>query len=51
MIKRLRRNIITVNMALVGAVILLIFTVICFNSYNTARNDLFHGKSTYNNCT
>ncbi len=45
MIKRLRRNIITVNMALVGAVILLIFTVICFNSYNTARNDLFHGMN------
>ncbi|HCA04594.1 MAG TPA: two-component sensor histidine kinase [Ruminococcaceae bacterium] len=45
MIKRLRKNIILVNMALVGVVILSIFAVVCFNSYQTAYNNLEHGMT------
>lgn len=45
MIKRLRKNIITVNMLLVGIVILSIFVVVCYNSYNTAYFNLEHGMS------
>lgn len=40
MIKRLRKNIILVNMLLVGTVILLIFTAICINSYSIATREL-----------
>ena len=45
MIKRLRKNIILVNMLLVGIVILSIFVVVCYNSYNTAYFNLEHGMS------
>lgn len=37
MIKRLRKNIILVNMLLVGTVILLIFTAVCINSYSSSK--------------
>ncbi|MGN1432646.1 MAG: sensor histidine kinase [Ruminococcus sp.] len=37
MIRRLRKNIILVNMLLVGTVILLIFTAVCVNSYSSAK--------------
>lgn len=40
MIKRLRKNIILVNMLLVGTVILLIFTAVCINSYSSAKTEL-----------
>lgn len=40
MIKRLRKNIILVNMLLVGTVILLIFTAVCINSYSSAKTGL-----------
>ncbi|MGN0501453.1 MAG: hypothetical protein ACI4HN_00865, partial [Ruminococcus sp.] len=40
MIKRLRENIILVNMLLVGTVILLIFTAVCINSYSSAKTEL-----------
>lgn len=40
MIKRLRKNIIIVNMLLVGTVILLIFTAVCINSYSISKSDL-----------
>lgn len=40
MIKRLRKNIILVNMLLVGTVILLIFTAVCVNNYSSAKNEL-----------
>lgn len=40
MIKRLRKNIILVNMLLVGTVILLIFTAVCVNSYTSAKMGL-----------
>ena len=45
MIKRLRKNIICVNMLLVGIVILAIFGVVCFNSYQTAYSSLEHGMT------
>lgn len=45
MIKRLRKNIILVNMLLVGIIILAIFTVVCFNSYRTAYDNLEHGMT------
>ena len=40
MIKRLRKNIILVNMLLVGTVILLIFAAVCINSYTIAIKEL-----------
>lgn len=40
MIKRLRKNIIIVNMLLVGTVILLIFAAVCINSYSSAKIEL-----------
>ena len=40
MIKRLRKNIILVNMLLVGTVILLIFAAVCINSYSSAKTGL-----------
>ncbi|MGN0490836.1 sensor histidine kinase [Ruminococcus sp.] len=40
MIKRLRKNIILVNMLLVGTVILLIFTAVCVNNYSSAKTEL-----------
>ena len=43
MIKRLRRHIILVNMILVGIVIMLIFSVVCVNSYSTANGELERG--------
>ncbi len=42
MIKKLRKNIILVNMLLVGTVILLIFAAVCINSYSTAKSNLEH---------
>lgn len=45
MIKRLRKSIILVNMLLVATVILLIFTVVCVNSYSIAKTELEHGLS------
>ena len=43
MIKRLRRNIIFVNMLLVGTVIVMIFTAVCINNYSSGINSLEHG--------
>jgi signal transduction histidine kinase len=43
MIKKLRRNIIIINMLFVGIVILLIFAAVCINNYTTSRNNLEHG--------
>ena len=43
MIKKLRRRIILVNMLLVGIVILLIFTVVCVNSYSNSVHELERG--------
>lgn len=40
MIRRLRKNIILVNMLFVGTVILFIFAAVCINSYVTSRNEL-----------
>lgn len=40
MIKRLRKNIILVNILLVGMVILLIFAAVCINSYSSAKTEL-----------
>lgn len=40
MIKRLRKNIIIVNMLFVGTVILLIFAAVCINSYSSAKIEL-----------
>lgn len=40
MIKRLRKNIILVNILLVGTVILLIFAAVCINSYSSAKTGL-----------
>ena len=40
MIKRLRKNIILVNILLVGTVILLIFAAVCINSYSSAKTEL-----------
>lgn len=45
MIKRLRRNIILVNMLLVGIVILAIFATVCFNSYRTSYDNLVHSMT------
>lgn len=45
MINRLRRHIIAVNMVLVGTVILMIFAVVCFNNYNSARDELLRGMN------
>ena len=45
MIKQLRKHIILVNMLLVGIVILFIFSVVCFNSYKTAYDNLEHGMN------
>ncbi len=43
MIKKLRRNIILINMLFVGIVIIAIFATVCFNSYNTSINNIEHG--------
>ncbi len=43
MINRLRRHIILVNMLLVGIVILMIFSVVCVNSYSNAYGELERG--------
>ena len=43
MIKKLRRRIILVNMLLVGIVILMIFAVVCVNSYSNAEQELERG--------
>ena len=40
MIKKLRRRIILVNMLLVGIVILMIFAVVCVNSYSNSVREL-----------
>jgi signal transduction histidine kinase len=40
LIKRLRKNIILVNILLVGTVILLIFAAVCINSYSSAKTEL-----------
>ena len=40
MIRRLRKNIIIVNMLLVGTVILMIFAAVCINSYSSAKIEL-----------
>ena len=45
MIKKLRRRIILVNMLLVGIVILMIFAVVCVNSYSNAEQELERGLS------
>ena len=45
MIKKLRRRIILVNMLLVGIVILMIFTVVCVNSYSNSVHELERGLS------
>ena len=45
MIKKLRRRIILVNMLLVGIVILLIFAVVCVNSYSNSVRELERGLS------
>ncbi len=45
MIKRLRKNIILVNMLLVGVVILFIFCAVCFNSYQTECEKLERSMS------
>ena len=45
MIKRLRRNIILVNMLMVGTVILAIFTVVCLNSYRTSCDNLLRSMT------
>ena len=45
MIKKLRRRIILVNMLLVGIVILMIFAVVCVNSYSNAEHELERGLS------
>ena len=45
MIKKLRRRIILVNMLLVGIVILMIFTVVCVNSYSNSVQELERGLS------
>ena len=45
MIKKLRRRIILVNMLLVGIVILLIFAIVCVNSYSNAEHELERGLS------
>ncbi|MGN0559275.1 MAG: sensor histidine kinase [Acutalibacteraceae bacterium] len=42
MIKRLQKNIILVNVLLVGTVLLLIFAAVCINSYTTERTNLEH---------
>lgn len=42
MIKRLQKNIILVNVLLVGTVLLLIFAAVCINSYTTERRNLEH---------
>ncbi len=43
MIKKLRARIIIINMALMGIVILAIFTTVCVNSYSNAVNDMERG--------
>ena len=43
MIKKLRARIISINMALMGIVILAIFTTVCVNSYSNAVNDMERG--------
>lgn len=43
MIKKLRRRIIMVNMLLVGIVILMIFAVVCINSYSNSVHELERG--------
>lgn len=43
MIKKLRARIIFINMALMGIVILAIFTTVCVNSYSNAVNDMERG--------
>lgn len=45
MISKLRRRIILVNMLLVGIVILMIFTVVCVNSYSNSVHELERGLS------
>ena len=45
MIKKLRRRIILVNMLLVGIVILMIFAVVCVNSYSNSVRELERGLS------
>ena len=43
MIRKLRARIIIINMALMGIVILAIFTTVCINSYSNAVNDMERG--------
>ena len=43
MIRKLRARIIIINMALMGIVILAIFTTVCVNSYSNAVNDMERG--------
>ena len=43
MIKKLRARIISINMALMGIVILAIFATVCVNSYSNAVNDMERG--------
>ena len=43
MIKRLRRRVITVNMLLVGTVILLVISAVCINNHTMKMNDLERG--------
>ena len=43
MIKKLRKNIILINMLFVGIVILAIFAAVCINNYSTSINNLEHG--------
>ena len=43
MIRKLRARIIIINMALMGIVILVIFTTVCVNSYSNAVNDMERG--------
>lgn len=43
MIKKLRKNIILINILFVGIVILAIFAAVCINNYSTSINDLEHG--------
>lgn len=43
MIKKLKRNIILINMLFVGIVIMTIFAAVCINNYSTDINNIEHG--------
>ena len=45
MFKQLRRRIIILNMSLIGAVLLIIFSVVCVNSYSGAKSDFQRGMN------